>query len=780
MAQFAISRQIKLRSVEQAIFKPSYNRLNFFIQPDGLSTDLSQSYLSMRLYLTSAVTGTRLTADSMKSLIANNLVVSFGNGDQSYSPACLIRVARLFANKGNELLEEVNFSNVLTQTLIHQLCNDFETLESNNLLTGSSSQIGHGSSLPASLSAFINNPTEVHIYLRDLFGVCRHSNFELMATDGLNLTLELEDKQTLFKVSTLGDFQVVGQTDPGGAGTATTILPKTFLGSANTGFQQNSNCMGATPMPLVQYVAPSSGLFTNANADTLIQCPKEGFVFPASRYFIQPPVSSVMTALYTSQMYTANQMTALGFVVGAFLKLKFSIASTFTGAANIAPKHFEYMIQIGSITATGSANAVINFVAPFSYYIDSVNFAVYNNYILLEQAELISPSEAVYIQMGGGTSSGVQTNLASNTLSISAAQMTALQAMGVVDDAFAPTAVSFDIGVQMTNGTASISNGTHIYPDEIQNESSANVRRVFSNQLTKLNAGGQKCRITGVTLLNGTPTYLVSFTSWGCESNTSIQAATLIPTSVGWTTVPATYGNMFIWNVENHTNAPSSLTPSTIPAGFNNLSYEIDKFELVLIQQTIDPKNRMPSPFIYSTWKLETATIETAQATWARQFILEENVYNCFLLTPEWNDYSPSASIIAGSGVEGSLISSKRGVSYYRYSVNQVNQTNRDIYLSNFRSQYPSSLYLDRLNDTFSNSDYILRSPVGIKGVADASRPVTCLPLKIYHAVSEQAYVMGHPGGATVQINLFADTASGGLITAGNVFMFKQILKQLM
>jgi hypothetical protein len=111
--------------------------------------------------------------------------------------------------------------------------------------------------------------------------------------------------------------------------------------------------------------------------------------------------------------------------------------------------------------------------------------------------------------------------------------------------------------------------------------------------------------------------------------------------------------------------------------------------------------------------------------------------------------------------------------------VNQVNQTNRDVYFTDFRSNYPSTLYIDRLTDTFSNSDYILRSPMGIKGVNHFSDPVVIYPLKIYHAVSEQAYVMGTPGGATVQINMFSDTAMGERIVPGNIFMFKQILKQL-
>jgi hypothetical protein len=88
-------------------------------------------------------------------------------------------------------------------------------------------------------------------------------------------------------------------------------------------------------------------------------------------------------------------------------------------------------------------------------------------------------------------------------------------------------------------------------------------------------------------------------------------------------------------------------------------------------------------------------------------------------------------------------------------------------------------LYIDRLSDTFANSDYILRAPVGIKSVSDTADPVLIYPLKIYKAVSETEYTMGHPGGATVQLNLFSDTAMGERIVPGNIFFFKQLLKQL-
>ena len=763
---FAISRQIKLRSVEQAIFQPSYNRLNFFIQPDGLSTDLSQSYLSMRVYLTDGITNTRLTTQDMRALITANLVVSFGNGSQSYSPACMIRTARLFANKGNELLEEVNFSNVLTQSIMHQLCNDFETLEASNLLTGTSSQIGHGSSFPASLSAFINNPTEVHIPLRDLFGICHHSNFELAETDGLQITLELEDKQSLFRVTTLGDFQRIGTTDVSG-NTASAVLPEEFVNPVREGYYQNVNTWAATPVAPGQFVAPSSNLFLDAQQNVMIQAPKENFWFSADRWFDAPAIDTQITSLTMKRTYTDDQLTALGIVDGAIMKLKFSITSSYVGAATLQPIEFYMAALITGITRPSSF-PVITVSSPYgSFFIPTINGRTVNDVVEFLGMELISEEEYVTTTVGSSPAT-VASSLASNQVLFSSTNVLKLQFLGILNETLKPTGVTFDIGVQMPGGVA----GTVITPDAIQNEMSSSIRKIYSNQLTKLPMQGVKSRIVDVGAPDGGGNVLITFSTLGCEAGTSIQAAQIVPTGdKTYTVVPVNETLVMIWNVENYLYGPrGTIASSAVPAVFNNLSYQIDKFELVLLQSTIQPGNRMAKPFVYSTWKVETATVETAQPTYARQFILEENVYNCMLLTPQWNSVGTD---------KGSLISSRRGVSHYRYSVNQVNQTNRDIYLSNFRSSYPSSLYIDRLKDTFANSDYILRSPVGIKGVADTADPVLIYPLKIYKAVSETDYTMGHPGGATVQLNLFSDTSMGEKIVPGNVWFFKQLLKQL-
>ena len=765
-----ISRQIKLRSVEQAIFKPSYNRLNFMVQPDGLSTDLSQSYLSMRVYLTKAINGDRITKEEMAALIGENLCVSFGNNDQSYSPACMIRIARLFSGKNNELLEEVNFANVLTQTIMHQLCSDFETVEAMNLLTGSSSQIGHGSSLPATLTAFLQNPTTVHIFLRDLFGVCRHSNFELAVTDGLQITLELEDRQNLFKITTLGDFQQINVSDVSG-NTATSVLPEKFVNPAGLGYLQSTNTMSTSCIPRGQFEAASSDLFLDASGNYMIQYPKEGFEYSADIYFQQPVKGAIINSVvFNADLdYTADQLTALGFVTGATVKLRYEISSSFAGASEIEPKAFYFMSSITGTTPGASASLTLG----YDLWYDDIAGRTVDDVVTFMGLELLRPDEVVAVSYTASQAL-IQTQLASNTLTVTEAQTLQLKQLGVLDDEFRPTGVTFDLGVQMYSTPPLAAAGAHIIPDLITNELSSAVRKVYSNQITKLPAQGDKCRILGSTLDasgNGT----LTFSSWGCEGRTSIQAQTFYPTGVQ--TAPhgfnaATVAQYYFWNIQNHARAPNDvdLSGNPIPHFWNNLSYEIDKFELVLIQSSVDPNNRMPSPFVYSTWKLETANIEVEQQTWARQFILEQGVYNCWTLTPNWNTKEDD---------KGSMISTRRGISHFRLLVNNIAQTNRDIYLQDFRSDYPSSLYLDRLNDTFSNSDYILRSPVGIKGVQETADPVTVLPLKIYHAVSESAYVMGGPGGATVQLNLYGDPSMDRKIKPGLVFFFKQLLKSL-
>ena len=781
---FNIARQIKLRSIEQANFTKSYNRVNFVITPDGLSTDLSQSYLSMRLYLVKNLTGLRVSNAEMLELIRDNLCVSFGNQDKSYSPACLFRTARLYALKGDELLEEINFSNALTQSIIHQLCSDFETVESSNLLTGSSVQIGHGSSLPATLSAFYKNPTEVHVFLRDIFGICRHNNFELAVTQGLRMEIELEDKQNLFKITTLGDFQQIDVRDASGVSADNTILPQRFALQPGVttllGYLQNADDLSTSSVARTQFASPSSNLFVDGSNNIMVQYPKEGFEFPAETYFSQPVKGvQIQSIKFKPQLqYTADQLLGLGFKADAWMKLRYSISNSFTDARAIAPKTWYTMrkIILTSIDASGQASIVFDQNGSLSLEIPDVAGRTVASEVQFEGLELLHKDEVVPVSYplvaGTPTAEEMLTKLASNKLIMGATAVQRMRDLGILDYDHRATGCTFDLGVELL-GVQGVSGETFITPDVITNQMSSGIRKVYSTQICKLPMQGAKCQILNVGEADASGEREIEFSSWGCEGRTSLQPFLMIPTGDETRSLHlATSLEFLIWNVQAHQYAPNALDLSgvPIPSFWNNLTFEIDKFELVLMQSSVDPKNRMPSPFVYSTWKVEISTIESYQQTWARQFILEQGVYNCFLLTPEWNTVDQ---------VKGSLISSRRGVSHYRYLVNNIAQTNRDIFTQDFRSDYVSSLYLDRLNDTFANSDYILRSPVGIQGTAETANPVVLYPLKIYNAVSETTYKMGEPGGSTVQINLYGDPSMGRLITPGNCYFFKQLLKQI-
>tara|TARA_R110000868_G_scaffold10675_1_gene51938 strand:+ start:2458 stop:5226 length:2769 start_codon:yes stop_codon:yes gene_type:complete len=207
-------RTIKIRSVENAEYTKNYNRLRFLISPDNMSTDLSESYIAFKLFVVNGATGVAYTAEELASLDASSIMFSFGDsvGD-AYSPACLIKVARLFA-QGNQtqILEEIQFSNVLSQTL-YQLKSDFETLASESLLTMGSTGMLLNGSLSASTSSYFgasvdlqDQSVQVNVKLSDLFGCCRSTNFWLSITEGLMVELELEDVKPLITQSCVVDL----------------------------------------------------------------------------------------------------------------------------------------------------------------------------------------------------------------------------------------------------------------------------------------------------------------------------------------------------------------------------------------------------------------------------------------------------------------------------------------------------------------------------------------------------------------------------------------------
>jgi hypothetical protein len=193
----------------------------------------------------------------------------------------------------------------------------------------------------------------------------------------------------------------------------------------------------------------------------------------------------------------------------------------------------------------------------------------------------------------------------------------------------------------------------------------------------------------------------------------------------------------------------------------------IDKAELVLVQSAKDKS--IPMSRVYPTTKVEVATIQTPVPYFNYQFVVpEENVYNLLLCTPQY--------VVSATEPE-SLISQRRGVSEYRWAINNVDQTNRLIEVGTNTSFYPSSLYLESLMDVMGNASVGgLRSLAGELTIPHSDTPVVMYPSRIYKASDGMNFVF-RPAGFTAQITLVGDTAHNSLVTAGNIFLFKQCLK---
>ena len=191
-----ILRQLKLRSEEQQTLNKTYNKSTVIIPADALySTDLSQSYLNLKLKIKTNQNKEITTADLLH-LKSKDLSVSFGHGSLDYSPACLIKNCVLKTGNG-AIIESIPFSNIISQSL-YQFTNNKESVSNKSLLTG---MCFESNALNGSMSSIVKNPIQIQIPLSDLFQSCQSSNWYMSETKGLIFDLEFEDKKNLMKLN---------------------------------------------------------------------------------------------------------------------------------------------------------------------------------------------------------------------------------------------------------------------------------------------------------------------------------------------------------------------------------------------------------------------------------------------------------------------------------------------------------------------------------------------------------------------------------------------------
>jgi hypothetical protein len=752
MATFDMMRVIKVRSVENASYKPSYNRMRFELMADNMSTDLSKSYLAFQLFLTNP-NGDKLTNVDIANLTANHVNVSFGRNGESYPSASLIKVARLYSKKNqNSPLEEINYSNILT-AILHQLKHDFETLASSSLLTDASATFTTNSSLATAISSNYDTPIEVHIMLSDIFGCCKSTNFWL-SDHPLMIELELEDTKPLFQ-QTVSVENVPAL--PRSFGNQVGLLPNPSTSPYQT------YAVGQNEFGLTNSLLPSPGSITK---------PKS--VLFDSSYFTDFFASNIaVNTIELIPQWSTSNIASLGIDADSVIQMNFKITPV-----NGIPKMWQRLCVVESTTSYSNVGPVLASIVLDEWFIKPTYTGVLTGAtVSLDSFELLP--EVLYLQ--DLTTVQYLSLINENKLtSLDDADIELLQDSGLLSNVAvnlspSPTNNLFTFSARLKNVSNTpvplhpLEDSSYVYvlPDEFENPDFPTARGLFSNQSKKLPVQSGQCRIVS-TLYNGADDTDITFQTLGLENNNSLQFNLLVPAPISNFPTPVFGGNtgaskfdVFITNFKE----------PVAPYVNTDYSYQIDKAELVLVQKTKDPK--MPPSPIYSTYKLEVATIENQNLdTYNRQFIITEpNTYNLWLCMPQYTASSDGR-------FPQSLISHARGVNRFRWSVNNIDDTNRDITIKTNKSSYPSSLYLDKLMGTFRNSTERLHSLSGINSVARSVDAPVCLPLRIYTANDEENSYL-NPQTFTAQIAMYGDTTHDMNIVEGPIFLFKEMIKAL-
>ena len=792
-------RQVKIRSLEDTQYTTRYNRARFDIAGDDMSTDLSQSYLLLRLNLIDAVTSAQFSAADIAAWVAQNVCVQFGYEDMTYSPACLIKTARLVNKKTGLVVEEIQFANVLSQWLF-QMVNDKETLSAQNILTGSALEIGKGSGITQSLSSLLTTPISVRILMKEIFGCCNTSNFWLSETGGLELLFEFEDRLPVLKTAPIWqpEWESVNV-----AGSIDAQLPQGSNLPVGTAFQyydQYPETQGADPF----------FSYSDICGNQIVNAPKAGWKYLAADFLdiSWNNVAPVQTLTLSQAGTTAAQLAALGFAPGNTIKINLAYSDLtlyqvddVNGGYGVQPKILEFVFAIDTVTpgSLPSTGAIITFATgsagilyPATWIADANLQAPY-----LSSVEVLPPAVGYLttVPFSGFIAglNGLTDPTKPNVMTLDTSDVIALETIGVIaltagvlltPTAYKSTNITLEVGVMSLDPSGNLA-----IPDVIQNQDTQ-FSTLSSNALVRLPATGKGVVVKDIQLISaaGAGTWEVQFSPLEVGVETGLngllveQAAYSTLDPVYTFSTPTTVALLFFNSLApgrladpSTTNFVPRVNPYSlgyVPEGATTqapiptvLSYSIDRFEIVLIQQT----KTAPMSMGISTWKVEPQTIQYPQYQWSQQFaVTEPNCYNVVLLHPA---YTPQANRL------GKLISEPRNIARYRNSINNIEMTNRDIVMSTNETDYPASLYADMLVDYFGNSQYNLRALYGLREIAHARNPVVCVPMKVYSAFTNGMMIGNGDTSYTVQVNLYGDPSTQKTIETGPVFLYKQCLK---
>lgn len=780
---------LKIRSVENAEYTKQQNRMRFKIPADNLNTHLNESYLSFDVQLVDTTTNNLITSDK-------NL--GFGNDNKPYYPTCLLKTVRLFRGDSNIPLEEIQHFNVLDQT-IKMYEKDFEDLISDQLekgfivkdtFQGSYSQFFKPTTTPTAGVLSINIP------LKYIFGLCKSNDFYLSETGGLQIEFELEDNYKLFNeqpvsnpVNAVVASSLLVDEDTVTATSASTLAPayvnsqsvrqSTFVSPSSGSLYEDTSTWSTGNIVNVSdtdggvkdvgntYTASLLTQFRTKYADAILNSYWGTYDATKKVWPLTLPLEVKMNNGSNPKFYIYNgvQYTLNTEVISSTNKNNLIAATTL---GRFTPLKLYYKLNQSDriwLSIDGrfvSSTPYVSSTSPATITIeipseDNTNKPLNNSmyHMMIEMCDVIpeQTNDAKHIDLADNTTTGIidiPPSVGENCYALSSLDAMQKSCTNIIyteaTDTTPPT-------IQFTNGLSDdFDTDNNAEYDMLLNPLFENIG--IPNYTAVVNGSEVSLAQNPFRTING-KSGPVTITLRAKTYNTlviydKVNNKPLVGS--GWYGQFAgffknsTYGSIRFVNLSTENQVEGY---GAVPS--QNISYKIPRAELVLIQSAKQSTDE--SPKVYSTWKMEPALIDYATSRWQHQFILEPGVFNACLVMPQ--------QITSDGGQL--MISETDKISSYRWSLDNIDNTNRDVLIY-------GSLHNDKLIDWFKNSNYELKS----LSCYDNRSSFGLIPMKIYTAMDNENMYMDNKTH-TLQVVL----NSIETLEQKNLYLFKQVLKTL-
>jgi hypothetical protein len=740
------SRNLKLRAIENGIYdKDHLTRVRYEIPSDLATTDMGNSYLSLRTTLLNGLTKTPV--DTQQDHNEHPTYFMFGDGVTTYTPSCMFRTAKLFSKGTGQVIEELNYRNISTQTF-KEYTYDFDNLASDTIESGMGIPTSKLNNLQSKYTLWTNeNPVELHIPLKEIFPSLNTPAYQLSAVGGLVVDLEFDVTKDM----------VMLYSDP-----ALIIPPPSLLKSGHTGF---------TTAPEEEYswlvksqVNTEFGAIEKPDA---IPTPV-GWIYGLPYFNSDAPFPAwngqlndgfldlVLKAPYSS--WTGDDGVELGLIDGTK-----SITSTISlSMENVARDDTESFISLDKVLTVGDGKLGFQSgCVPVQVGTNNVDFiylvAVVNQIKTSKNPLLLGASNQLL--MFPQKSAEEWLSLRANALRLSYAEADQLVDCGLlskVGNVYTKIANrTFKVKLQQyawdTTDETSATIKTFVVKD--QTETISGTDHQVSNKLVTLPRGKESINsIDAVVDVAGTGVSISFSNAIEIDGNVGLGVLPLanrVVTEDIANNPPIDYINSVSWRV-----LIDEVVKSDDPF-FNITTHypSTDLAEMVLVQY---PPTKSAMPPYFRTMSVEPFNIDNGFQQLVQNFMLEPNVYNAFVVIP-----ADSKSLI---GKDGNILQ-------FRATIDEVDVVNKDVKMG----VYPDSLYWDKLIDTFSNSSMALKSINGIvNGVNE--RPVRVIPIRVYAGV-----VGGQVNFSNVmkRLQIRMEASAGQTIQSGTAYLFKEKFKQM-